>query len=195
MDALAANGLRPEDIDYVMCTHMHVDHVGWNTQLVDGRWVPTFPNAKYLFSKKEFDYWNAENDQEPMHHFEDSVLPIVRENRAQMITSDYALDDEIRLEPTPGHTPDHYAVQLHSGGRQAVFSGDLMHSPIQCRHPEWRARPDYDAQQARETRKAFMEKYCETDVLVVTAHFPLPSAGRFVRHGDAFMFEYDNEDW
>ena len=195
LDGLAALGLRPEDIDYVMCTHMHVDHVGWNTQLIDGRWVPTFPNAKYLFSKKEYEYWLAESKKETLHHFEDSVLPIVQANRAQMITSDHALDDEIWLEPTPGHTPDHYAVRLQSAGSKAVFSGDLMHSPIQCRHPEWRARPDYDPQQARETRKAFMEKYVETDVLIVTAHFPLPSAGRFVRHGDAFMFEYEEVGW
>jgi glyoxylase-like metal-dependent hydrolase (beta-lactamase superfamily II) len=76
-----------------------------------------------------------------------------------------------------------------------VFSGDLMHSPVQCRHPEWRARPDYDAQQARDTRRAFMERYVETDVLVCTAHFPLPSAGHFVRRGDVFDFEYDQADW
>lgn len=195
MDALAAQGLAPEDIDYVMCTHMHVDHVGWNTQRVDGRWVPTFPNAKYLFSQKEYDYWLKEHDKETLHHFEDSVLPIVQANLAQMVTSDHALDDEIWLEPTPGHTPDHYAIRLSSAGKDAVFSGDLMHSPIQCRHPDWRARPDYDPQQARETRRAFMERYCETDVLVCTAHFPLPSAGRFMRKGDVFDFEYDTADW
>jgi glyoxylase-like metal-dependent hydrolase (beta-lactamase superfamily II) len=174
---------------------MHVDHVGWNTRLLDGRWVPTFPNAKYVFSKKEYDYWFAEHRKEALHHFGDSVLPIVEAKRALMVKNDHALDDEVWLEPTPGHTPDHFAVRLTSAGANAVFSGDLMHSPVQCRHPEWRARPDYDAQQARDTRRAFMERYVETDVLVCTAHFPLPSAGHFVRRGDVFDFEYDQADW
>jgi glyoxylase-like metal-dependent hydrolase (beta-lactamase superfamily II) len=195
LDALAALGLRPEDIDYVMCTHMHVDHVGWNTRLLDGRWIPTFPNAQYVFSKKEYEYWFAEHRKEALHHFGDSVLPIVEAKRAVMVRSDHALDDEVWLEPTPGHTPDHFAVRLASAGANAVFSGDLMHSPVQCRHPEWRARPDYDAQQARDTRRAFMERYVETDVLVCTAHFPLPSAGHFVRRGDVFDFKYDSVDW
>jgi len=195
LDALAAQGLQPEDIDYVMCTHMHVDHVGWNTRLLDGRWIPTFPNAQYVFSKKEYEYWFAEHRKEALHHFGDSVLPIVEAKRAVMVRSDHALDDEVWLEPTPGHTPDHFAVRLASAGANAVFSGDLMHSPVQCRHPEWRARPDYDAQQARDTRRAFMERYVETDVLVCTAHFPLPSAGHFVRRSDVFDFKYDSVDW
>lgn len=195
LDGLAALGLRPENIDYVLCTHMHVDHVGWNTRLLDGRWVPTFPNAKYVFSKKEYDYWLAEHEKSPLNHLQDSVLPIVAAKQALMVRSDHALDDEVWLEPTPGHTPDHFAVRLASAGAHAVFSGDLMHSPIQCRHPEWRARPDFDAQQARNTRRAFMERYCETEVLVCTAHFPLPSAGHFVHHGDAFDFRYDGQDW
>lgn len=195
LDGLAAAGLRPEDIDYVMCTHMHVDHVGWNTRLLDGRWVPTFPNAKYVFSRKEHDYWLAEHEKTPLDHFADSVLPIVEAKRALMVESDHALDDEVWLEPAPGHTPDHFAVRLASAGADAVFSGDLMHSPIQCRHPEWRARPDYDPPQARATRRAFMERYCDTGVLICTAHFPLPSAGHFVRHGEVFDFRYDAADW
>lgn len=195
LDALAAQKLRPEDIDYVMCTHMHVDHVGWNTRLVDGRWVPTFPNARYLFSRKEYDYWAELHRDTPLPHIADSVLPIVEAGRATMVTSDHALDDEVWLEPTPGHTPDHYAVRLASAGADAVFSGDLMHAPIQCRHPEWRARPDYDPAEARATRRAFLERYCDTDVLVCTMHFPLPSAGHVVPHGDAFDFRYDDEKW
>jgi glyoxylase-like metal-dependent hydrolase (beta-lactamase superfamily II) len=112
-----------------------------------------------------------------------------------MVASDHALDDEIWLEPTPGHTPDHFAVRLSSNGENAVFSGDIMHSPVQCRHPEWRARPDFDPQQARETRRSLLENYCETDVLVCTAHFPLPSAGHIVRHGEAFDFRPEAKDW
>ncbi len=194
-DALAAQGVSVDDIDYVMCTHMHVDHVGWNTQLVDGLWVPTFPNARYVFSKKEHDYWAEMHADTPLPHIGDSVLPIVEAGRALMVNSDHAFDDSIWLEPTPGHTPDHFAVRLSSAGEDAVFSGDLMHAPIQCRHPEWRARPDYDVPQARATRRSFLERYCETDTLVCTAHFPLPSAGYIVPHGDVFDFRYDTQDW
>jgi len=196
LDGLAAAGLALEDIDYVMCTHLHLDHVGWNTRLLDGRWVPTFPNAKYVFSKKEYDYWLDTYEGEPLASaFADSVLPVVEAGRGVLVNNDHALDDEVWLEPTPGHTPDHLAIRLSSGGGNAVFSGDLMHSPIQCRYPEWRARPDFDPQQARETRRSFLENYCETDTLVCTAHFPLPSAGYIERHGDAFDFRYDEADW
>jgi glyoxylase-like metal-dependent hydrolase (beta-lactamase superfamily II) len=195
MDGLAALGLSVEDIDYVMCTHMHTDHVGWNTKLLDGRWVPTFPNAKYVFSEKEYDYWEDLNKRTPLPHLIDSVLPIVEAGRAMMVSNDFALDDKVWLAPTPGHTPDHFSIRLSSNGFDGVMSGDLMHCPVQCRHPEWVARPDYKPEQAIETRRAFMETYCETDVLVCTAHFPLPSAGHFVRHGDVFDFEYDTVDW
>ncbi|MCG8548312.1 MAG: MBL fold metallo-hydrolase [Alphaproteobacteria bacterium] len=195
LDGLAAIGLRPEDIDYVMCTHMHFDHVGWNTRLIDGRWVPTFPNARYLFSQKEYDHWYAHRDSAPTPYFTDSIEPIVEARLAQMVTSDYALDDEVWLEPTPGHTPDHYAVRLSSDGENAVFCGDAMHSPVQCRHPEWVARPDSEPALASKTRRALMERHCDTDTLVCTAHFPLPSAGHIVPFGDAFDFRPDSHDW
>lgn len=195
IDGLAAIGLTPEDIDYVMCTHLHPDHVGWNTRLLDGRWVPTFPNAQYVFSRKEFEYWREFSASKPLDHIIDSVLPIEEAGRAQLVKSDHAIDDSVWLEPTPGHTPDHFAIRLSAGGNDAVMSGDLMHSPIQCHHPEWAARPDYDREEARKTRRAFLERYCESGVLVCTAHFPLPSAGWIVPDGDAFRFEYEEKDW
>lgn len=195
MKSLASVGLAPEDIDFVMCTHLHHDHVGWNTKLVDGRWVPTFPNARYLMSKKELDIFQAQEDPAASLSLVDSVLPVVESGQAELISSDYALDDEVWLESTPGHTPDHFAVKLASNGASAVVGGDVMHCPVQCQQPDWRARPDWDPQMARDTRRKFMEDYCETDTLVCMMHFPLPSAGRFVREGDAFRFRYDNGDW
>ena len=190
--ALAALGVAPEDIDFVLCTHLHADHVGWNTRLVDGRWVPTFANATYVFSKKEL-----ESVREPARRstVEDSVLPVVAAGQAQLVTNDHALDDQVWLEPTPGHTPDHLAICLASNGHRAVMSGDLMHSPIQCLHPEWAAAPDWDRDLAKRTRRAFLERYCETDTLVCTAHFPLPSAGRIIAAGDAFRFQPDASTW
>lgn len=190
VDALAKAGLSVEDIDYVMCTHLHPDHVGWNTRLLDGRWVPTFPNAKYVFSAKELAHWTARNAETPLPHIVDSVLPVVEAGRVVEVTSDHAFDDFLHLEPTPGHSPDHFAVHLTSNGADALLIGDMIHSPLQCRHPDLVAAPDFDREQAKATRVATMDKYCETDTLICSAHFRSPSIGHFVRHGDAFDFSF-----
>jgi glyoxylase-like metal-dependent hydrolase (beta-lactamase superfamily II) len=191
--ALAALGLAPEDIDYVLCTHLHADHVGWNTRLEGGRWVPTFPNARYVFTKKELEAWERGHQKFTRHPLEDSVLPVIAAGRADLVDHDFALDDEVWLEPSPGHTPDHVSIRLASQGRNAVMCGDLMHSPVQCLHPEWTVWPDWDAAQAKATRRAFLERHADTDTLVCTAHFPLPSAGRIVAAGDAFRFRAEAE--
>jgi glyoxylase-like metal-dependent hydrolase (beta-lactamase superfamily II) len=188
---LVAAGVRPEAVDYVLCTHLHVDHVGWNTQLRDGRWVPTFPNAKHVFSRQEWDYWAAVHQATPLEHIADSVLPIVEAGQAVFVANDYALTDEVWLEPTPGHTPNHVSVHLASNGVHAVITGDMMHSPVQCAELMWVARPDYDRDLARATRRAFLERYCDTDVLICGTHFPSPSMGHIVPHGDAFRFKYE----
>ncbi|MBV9863627.1 MAG: MBL fold metallo-hydrolase [Alphaproteobacteria bacterium] len=187
--ALAQAGIALEEIDYVMCTHLHADHVGWNTRLENGRWVPTFPNAKYLFSKKEYDYWEAEHGKTPIDAMEDSVLPIVEAKKAELVTSDHALDDHVRLMPTPGHTPDHFAVCAGRGGDQAVFTGDLVHSPLQARYPDLVMRVDFDRDQAAQTRRRFFERYCDTDTLCCTMHFPSPSVGHIKRWDDGFRCE------
>lgn len=189
MRALAAAGLRVEDIDFVMCTHLHVDHVGWNTRLENGRWVPTFPKAKYLFARKEFDHWAAENAKAPVLPFQDSVLPVVDANRHEFIRSDHVLNDHIRLLPTPGHTPDHFAVAIGKGRDDGVITGDLIHSPIQMRYPELSMRADVDPAQAAATRRGFLERYCDTATQCCTAHFPSPSRGMIRRHGNGFSCE------
>jgi glyoxylase-like metal-dependent hydrolase (beta-lactamase superfamily II) len=194
MRALASLELTPEDIDYVMCTHLHADHVGWNTKREGDRWVPTFPNARYVFTKKELEAWEGGNQKFTRHPLEDSVLPVVAAGKAELVTNDFALNDQVWLEPSPGHTPDHVSIRLASKGQNAVMAGDLMHSPVQCLHPEWTVWPDWDADQAKRTRRDFMERYADTDTLVCTAHFPLPSAGRVVSAGDAFRFE-PGPDW
>ena len=193
LDNLAAHGVNADDVDYVMCTHLHGDHVGWNTKLVDGRWVPTFPNARYLFSETEVEAARAAETLDPA--LVDSVLPVVEAGQGELVSGDHGIDDEVWLEPTPGHTRGHFAVRLASNGEQAVIGGDLMHSPVKCHHPEWRAMPDWDPDLARRTRRSFMERHHENNTLVAMAHFPLPSDGRFVTDGDQFRFEYDTEDW
>ena len=187
---LTAAGVQPEQVDYVMCTHLHRDHVGWNTRLRDGRWVPTFPHATYVFSRKEYDYWATQPGQRPNEGWADSVLPVVEAGRVTWVTNDYALDDEVWLEPTPGHTPDHVSVHLRSNGAEAVITGDLLHTPAQCLEPTWAMRADFDPDLARKTRRAFLERYCGTDVLVCATHFPSPSWGRVLPRGDAFWFEF-----
>lgn len=185
---LAATGFTLEQIDYVMCTHLHVDHVGWNTRLENGHWVPTFPNARYLFSEKDFAHVLGEHKKTPNPVFAESVLPVVEAGRADFIKSDLSLNDHVRLIPTPGHTPDHFAIELGKGKTETVLTGDLIHSPLQARFPEVSFRGDFDVQQGIATRRTFLKCQCESERLVCTAHFPSPSIGRFTAWGDGFRF-------
>jgi glyoxylase-like metal-dependent hydrolase (beta-lactamase superfamily II) len=189
MGALAAAGFSVSDIDFVMCTHLHVDHVGWNTRLEGGRWVPTFPNARYLFDKTEFDYWSEQNAKTAVPPFADSVLPVVEANKAEIVRHDHAIGDHVRILPTPGHTPGHVAFTFGRGKDDAVICGDLMHSPLQTLYPELSAKFDTDQAQAAATRRDFLERYCDTDTLCCTAHFPSPSTGKIRRRGDGFSCE------
>jgi glyoxylase-like metal-dependent hydrolase (beta-lactamase superfamily II) len=191
---LAAAGVAPEDVDYVMCTHLHTDHVGWNTQLRDGRWVPTFPNAKYIFAEPEWESFEALHRRQPQPQFADSVLPVMEAGQAQLVASDFALDDEVWLEPTPGHTAGHVCVHLASQGAQAVITGDCIHSPVQCVEPGWVMRADVEPALASATRRRFLERYCDSGVKVCATHFPAPSLGRIIQRDDAFWFDYEATD-
>lgn len=188
---LAATGVGADQIDYVMCTHLHVDHVGWNTRLENGRWVPTFPKAKYVFSDKELAYWTETEtkDQTAAPWITDSVLPIVAANRQEMVKSDHQFGDLVKLIPTPGHTIDHFSVRVGKAGADAVITGDMIHSPIQARYPELGMRVDYNSPQAGESRRKLFGSLCDTPTLVCTAHFPSPSSGRIARWGDGFRFD------
>jgi glyoxylase-like metal-dependent hydrolase (beta-lactamase superfamily II) len=187
--ALATAGFSVDDIDFVMCTHLHTDHVGWNTRLEDGRWTPTFPNARYVFGKAEFDYWTEQHAKTPAPAFGDSVLPIVEANKAEIVRNDYTIGDHARILPTPGHTPGHVAFTFGRGKDDAVFSGDLIHTPLQTRYPELSVKFDVDQAQAAVTRRHFLERYCDTDTLCCTAHFPSPSVGKIRRVGNGFSCE------
>ncbi|MBL6456275.1 MBL fold metallo-hydrolase [Belnapia sp. T6] len=186
--SLAATGLSVGDIDYVLCTHLHVDHVGWNTRLQDGRWVPTFPKARYLFAERELAHWQAEHAKTPNPVLADSVLPVLEAGQADLVAEDHGLGDHLRLTPTPGHTPGHVSVELGKGETTAVLTGDLIHSPLQARYPELSMRADSDPAQAAATRRRFLECHCDTGRLVCTAHFPSPSTGHVTRWGSGFRF-------
>jgi glyoxylase-like metal-dependent hydrolase (beta-lactamase superfamily II) len=190
MRGLAAAGLTVNDIHFVLCTHLHVDHIGWNTRLENGRWVPTFPNARYIFSKTELDFWLDEAKKTDLPQIVDSVIPIVEAKACDVVTSDHSLNDLITLIPTPGHTIDHYAVTLGKGGKDAVFTGDLIHTPLQALHPELSMRVDYNPAQGVASRTRFLETYCDTSTLCCFAHFPSPSKGYVKRWGNGFKCDY-----
>jgi len=190
MRALKAAGVSVNDIDFVMCTHLHVDHVGWNTRLENGRWVPTFPKARYVFSDRELDYWTKREKDDPSAcpWITDSVLPIMAVGRADIVKSAYSFNDLMTLIPTPGHTIDNYSVHVGKSGADCVITGDMIHSPLQARYPEIGMMSDYDSKIAGESRRQLFGRFCDTSTLMCTAHFPSPSTARVVRWKDAFDF-------
>jgi glyoxylase-like metal-dependent hydrolase (beta-lactamase superfamily II) len=192
MATLAAAGARPEEVDFVMCTHLHWDHVGWNTRLADGRWVPTFPNARYVIARREYAHMDALHSRgdTSMHGlaFADSVQPIVRAERAVLVDDDYALEDGVWLEPCPGHTPGNVVINVRSLRARGVFPGDVLHSPLQLARPEWSSRACDDPALSSISRQRFVEQHADTGNVVMPAHFLAPSAGCIVRRGRAFGF-------
>ncbi|MEZ5596285.1 MAG: MBL fold metallo-hydrolase [Pseudomonadales bacterium] len=181
---LEAAGYPRESIDTVMCTHLHVDHVGWNTMLVDGRWVPTFPNARYLLAKKEWAYWDANEEAGgygPV--IADSVRPVFDAGLVDLIDETAVICPEIRLEPTPGHTAGHVSVHIASEGQEALITGDCIHHPCQMTRTDWCSTADYDRHQGENTRIDLLAKYVDTRVLIIGTHFATPTAGH-VKHRD-----------
>ena len=188
LDDLKAAGFPPESIDVVICTHLHVDHVGWNTRLENGRWVPTFPRARHLFARREWEHWSTEDDDDTKRIMADSVRPVIDAGLTQLVDMDHKVSSEIWFEPTPGHTPGHVSVRLSSEGVEAVITGDLMHHPVQMAELGWSTTFDSDVEHARKTRREFCERYADGPVTVLGTHFNHPTAGRIVRHGDAYRF-------
>ena len=195
LERLAAAGFRPEDIDFVLCTHLHIDHVGWNTRLLDGCWVATFPRARYLITRAEWDHWQDEENRKAYasdDHINDSVLPVIESGQAEFVAMDHVLDDEVWFEPTPGHTPGHAAIHIRSGGQEAVISGDLMHTAVQCAEPGICSCFCVDKALSARTRRAFLERYADRPVIVLPAHFPTPTGGFVTPDGSGFRFRFDN---
>ena len=188
LDDLREAGVSPESVDLVICTHLHVDHVGWNTRLDGGRWVPTFPRARHLFARAEWEHWSTSHDDGVARIMADSVLPVLDAGLAQFVEMDHRISDELWLEPTPGHTPGHVSVRLASEGEEAVITGDLMHHPVQVAEPGWGSHFDSDGAKACETRRAFCARYADLPVTVLGTHFHHPTAGRIVRHAETWRF-------
>ena len=189
-----ALGLKFEDIDYVFCTHLHIDHPGWNTRLVNGRWVPPFPNAKSLFHRQEYAFWendaltgaNSHGDNGSVWRM--NCLPIVEAGKALLIDESYSLDDTFFLSLTPGHSPFHCCVHIRSQGREAIVTGDLMHHALQCIEPDWSSGFDTDPVMSAKSRWKFFGQYADTNVLMLPIHFPSPTTGRIASNGDRFRY-------
>ena len=179
LERLRASGTAPEDVDYVMCTHLHADHVGWNTVLADGRWVPTFPRARYLFARVEYEHWLAHPDPNPIRRnaFLDSVLPVVEAGRAEIIEDGHVVDGTLTVELAPGHTPGNVHIHLASRGAEAAFAGDSIHHPIQIYRPEWSTVACVDPSSAAASRRRLLERCVERGTLLLPAHFAPPHGG------------------
>jgi glyoxylase-like metal-dependent hydrolase (beta-lactamase superfamily II) len=186
---IEAAGFAPETIDTVLCTHLHVDHVGWNTRLVDGRWVPTFPKARYLIGRKEFEYWQAEEaevehpERSPFH---DSVKPVFEAGLVDLVETDHQVCPEVSLEPTLGHTPGHVSIRIRSKGEEALITGDFAHHPCQLAHPEWASNADFDKDASTATRRRMFGALAGSKVLVIGTHFASPTAGHVIRDGHSW---------
>jgi glyoxylase-like metal-dependent hydrolase (beta-lactamase superfamily II) len=183
---LTEAGYPPDSIDTVICTHLHTDHVGWNTRLVEEQWVPTFPRARYLVARPEWEHWSQSTDRWTQIVMADSVRPIFEAGLVDLVDVQHVVHETMRFEPTPGHTPGHVSVHIRSQGEEAVITGDLVHHPCQFAHPDWGSSADTDPAQADRTRQAFMARYADTPTLIIGTHFAGPTAGRLVRHGDAY---------
>jgi len=191
LDRLAAAGARPDEIDLVMCTHLHHDHVGWNTQLRDGRWQPTFPNARYVFSKLDFDYFQK-LDGDPattpaeFGSFRECVLPVVEAGRADLVSGPHRLDEFIEILPAGGHSPGHFVFKLDIGGSRAMVVGDVFHHLLQVYYPDWNFPKNSNADEARRSRRRVFEDCAATGALVFPGHVGAPFAGHIEKIGPAF---------
>jgi glyoxylase-like metal-dependent hydrolase (beta-lactamase superfamily II) len=195
---LEAAGYAPASIDTVLCTHLHLDHVGWNTMLVDGLWVPTFPNARYLVERSEFDFLDVEgaddNAQPWMRDMNDvvmadSIRPVLEAGLLDLVSSDHRVCDEVTLIPTPGHTVGHVSIRIDSRGESALITGDFIHHPCQMAHPEWSLTSDFDPARSVVTRQDVFSGLAGTPTLVIGTHWPDPTAGRVARDGNAFRLD------
>lgn len=192
---LEGAGFARGSIDTVLCTHLHVDHVGWNTMLVDGAWIPTFPNARYLIGRAEYDHWAAEEagrEDLATSYFQDSVKPVWEAGLVDLVETDHRVCDEISLEPTLGHTPGHVSVRIRSKGQDALITGDFTHHPCQLAHPEWAAQVDFDQAASTATRRRMYGELAGSKTLMIGTHFAVPCAGHVVADGPVWRLEVES---
>ncbi|NYZ14527.1 MBL fold metallo-hydrolase [Azospirillum sp. RWY-5-1] len=188
---LEAAGVTRESVTHVVMTHLHADHVGWNTVFEDGRWVPTFPNARYVMPRRDFDHFKGLHDAgtagEPS--FADSVLPVLDAGLVDFIGTEGEVAGCLRIADAAGHTPGQLNYWLHSGGETGVFSADILHHPVQILNPGWNTAFCVLPDEAKATRARFLNEVSDAGALVMPCHFPPPHCGFIRRQGDAFVYE------
>ncbi|MDJ0850462.1 MAG: MBL fold metallo-hydrolase [Myxococcota bacterium] len=183
LTGMVESGFPRESIDVVLCTHLHFDHVGCNTIREGDRLVPTFPNARYLFARTEYEHWEADPDKAFTPTFDETVKPIIEAGLADLVDMDHRITDEVQLEPTPGHTPGHVAVRISSEGAEAMITGDLTHHPVQWAEPDLGMPADSDGAQAAATRHRLLREHADGPLLVIGTHYAEPCSGRLVKDG------------
>lgn len=188
LEQLGEAGWSRDGVDAVVCTHLDVDHIGWNTMLEAGKWVPTFPRARYLIGREEYEFWKGVDEAEQVAAMADSIEPIFDAGLVQLVEQDHVLSPEVRLTPSNGHTPGHVSVLIESEGQRAVITGDMTHHPCQMAHPDW-TLADIDPKVAIDTRSRLFAEWADQPILVIGTHFAAPTAGHIHRDGDAFRFE------
>lgn len=189
LDQLQVADVATDEVDYVLNTHLHFDHVGWHTRLLDGTWQPTFPAARYVMSGEEFHYWESKPEKEIADQhagFTDCVLPVYQAGQVDLVADDHPVTDGVRFLPTPGHSPHHVSVLISSAGQSAVITGDVAHHPCQIAHPDWTSASDFDPDQARSSRRNLWERFADTNTLIIGSHYADPVAGRIRREGTRF---------
>lgn len=189
LDDFAEAGFDRNTVDNVLCTHLHLDHVGWNTMLVDGQWIPTFPSARYLMAADEFEYWRAQDLPLEQAVFADSVAPVFDAGLVDLVQTNHQICKEVDLVPTLGHTPGHVSVRIRSGGQQALITGDFIHHPCQMARLHWGSTADVDSAEAHATRRRVFAEYAGTPTLIIGTHFAGATAGHIVADGDAYRLE------
>lgn len=207
LDRFRASGFSETDVDVVICTHLHLDHVGWNTQRVDGQWIPTFPNARHVFCRTEYEHWSDvavaplpdpvddldrrrqlfPRTQQHVHR--ESVQPVVDAGLTELVGVPHEPTPGVRIVPTPGHTPGHVSVVVDSGGEELFITGDAFHHPCQIARPDWSTRADTDRDESSRTRRRILDELVGSDTRLFGSHFSPPGVGFIVHDGDSFRFD------
>lgn len=192
LSRLAQAGMGPEDIDFVCCTHLHADHVGWNTRLKDSRWVPTFPNARYLFARREVEFWEGFHNGDPDNPFKnswlDSIVPVLEAGQVDLVDDGHEVTEGITIAPAPGHTPGNVIIELKDQSRRAVMTGDVIHHPVQIEQPQWSSNFCLDPVQSAATRTNLLQRLADQDTVLLPAHFAGPTAVKVITDRSGFFY-------